>query len=45
MNQWKQDMLHLNPRSDEVLRDIVAGFEQKWQKKARRHITDRASLL
>jgi len=45
MDQWTQDKLHLNPRSGEALRGVVAGFEQKWQRKAQRHLSDRVSLL
>jgi hypothetical protein len=45
MNQWTEEKLHLNPRSDDDLRGVLAGFEQKWQKKLRRQIADRNSLF
>lgn len=45
MDQWTQDKLHLSPRSNEDLRGVVAGFEQKWQKKVMRQIVDRTSPL
>ena len=40
MDRFTQDKLNLNPRSDEELRDVLTGFERKWQDKARRHIGD-----
>lgn len=45
MDQWMQEKLRLNPRSDEALRGVVAGFERKWQNKARRRIGGGALLL
>jgi hypothetical protein len=45
MDQWTQDKLHINPRSDETLRGVLAGFEQKWQYKARHHLGSDTFLL
>jgi hypothetical protein len=45
MDQFTQNKLNLNPRSDEALRGVLASFERKWQNKARRQRGDDAFQL
>jgi len=40
MDRFTQNILNLNPRSDEELHGVLTSFEQKWQNKFRRHLGD-----
>jgi hypothetical protein len=40
MDQFITEKLHLTPRSQEELQDMLSNFEQKWQTKARRVYDD-----
>jgi hypothetical protein len=43
MDRFTTEKLHLNPRSDAELQNVLNNFEQKWQAKARRAYDDSAS--
>jgi hypothetical protein len=43
MDRFTTEKLHLTPRSHDQLHDVLSGFEQKWQAKARRAYDDTMS--